>query len=111
MSVCLAAEWAAKSLIALLVTAVTYRIVEMPPRTGAISRCPRATVSTNATILCGENSAILEKKYTIFIYIVLHVAMVGKYKNLFLVSGRIHLIVKNKNLNTHENRGPQYGII
>ena len=51
MSVGFPTEWAGEPFIALLITAITHRIVEMPPRALTATRCPGTAVFTHPTVL------------------------------------------------------------
>lgn len=51
VSICFPTEWARESFITLLITAVTNRIIQMPPRTWTTTWGPGTTISTDSTIL------------------------------------------------------------
>lgn len=51
LSIGLPTQRTGQALVPLLVTAVTHRVVQVPPRTGTTARCSRTTVTTHATVL------------------------------------------------------------
>ena len=57
VSIRLPAERTGQTLVALLVTTIAHRVVEMPPRAGTTTRRVRTTVSTHSTILETESNA------------------------------------------------------
>ena len=59
MSIRLPAERTGQTLVALLVTAIAHRVVEMPPRAGTTTWRVRTTVSAHSTILETENNNII----------------------------------------------------
>lgn len=51
LSISLPAQGTGQALVPLLVTAVTHRVVQVPPRTGSTARRSRTTVTTHSTVL------------------------------------------------------------